>query len=76
MAEQTEYSVPGAKSALQSLTLRGALVIAVAFAADRAHVHLPDGAAQHIADALIQFAFAIGLVAVGIGRARARGPIR
>jgi type IV pilus biogenesis protein CpaD/CtpE len=62
-------------SALQSLTLRGAAAMAVAFAAHQGHIQLPDGAAQEIANALIQLVFYGGLIAVGVGRARARGPL-
>jgi hypothetical protein len=62
-------------SPLQSLTLRGDAAMAVAFAAHQGHIQLPDGAAQEIANALIQLVFNGGLIAVGVGRARAHGPL-
>lgn len=62
-------------TALQSLTLRGAAAMAVAFAAHQGHIELPEGAAQEIANAIIQLVFYGGLIAVGVGRARARGPL-
>lgn len=63
------------KSAIQSLTLRSAAAIAVAAAADRLGVVLPDGAAQEIAGALVDLIVTLGLIGVAIGRARARTPI-
>ncbi|GIK50863.1 MAG: hypothetical protein KJZ75_14300 [Hyphomonadaceae bacterium] len=63
------------KSAIQSLTLRSAAAIAVAAAADRFGVVLPDGAAQEIAGALVDLIVTLGLIGVAIGRARARTPI-
>ena len=63
------------KSAIQSLTLRSAAVIAIAAAADRLGVVLPDGAAQEIAGALVDLIVTLGLIGVAIGRSRARTPI-
>lgn len=63
------------KSAIQSLTLRSAAAIAVAAAADRFGVVLPDGAAQEIAGALVDLIVTLGLIGVAVGRARARTPI-
>ena len=63
------------KSAIQSLTLRSAAVIAVAAAADRLGVVLPEGAAQEIAGALVDLVVTLGLIGVAIGRSRARTPI-
>ncbi|MBL8549522.1 MAG: hypothetical protein JNJ73_06025 [Hyphomonadaceae bacterium] len=58
-----------------SLTLRSAAALAVAYVAGRFGAHLPEGAAQEIAGALIDLLFALGLLGVGVGRARARGPL-
>ncbi|MBL8546940.1 MAG: hypothetical protein JNL81_10775 [Hyphomonadaceae bacterium] len=63
------------KAAIQSLTLRSAAVIAIAAAADRLGVVLPDGAAQEIANALVDLVVTLGLIGVAIGRTRARAPI-
>lgn len=63
------------KSAIQSLTLRSAAAIAVAAAADRLGVILPEGGAQDIAGALIDLVVTLGLIGVAIGRTRARTPI-
>jgi cadmium resistance protein CadD (predicted permease) len=63
------------KAAIQSLTLRSAAVIAVAAAADRLGVVLPEGAAQEIAAALVDLIVTLGLIGVAVGRARARTPI-
>lgn len=66
---------PLEKSAIQSLTLRSAAVIAIAAAADRMGVVLPDGAAQEIAASLLDLIVTLGLIGVAIGRTRARSPI-
>ncbi len=63
------------KAAIQSLTLRSAAIIAIAAAADRFGVTLPDGAAQKIANSLIDLVITLGLIGVAIGRNRARTPI-
>ena len=63
------------RPALRSLTLRGAAAMAIAFALSRLGVELPAGSAQAIADALAELVFYAGLMAVGVGRARAHGPI-
>jgi hypothetical protein len=63
------------RPALRSLTLRGAATMAIAFGLSRLGVELPEGSAQAIADALADLVFYGGLMAVGVGRARARGPI-
>ncbi len=60
---------------LSSLTLRGAVSMAIAFGISRLGVELPEGAPQAIAEAATQLVFYVGLIAVGVGRARARGPI-
>jgi cation transporter-like permease len=61
--------------ALSSLTLRSAVAIAIAFAASRFGVALPDGLAEQTAGALIDLVTVLGLIGVAVGRARARGPI-
>jgi hypothetical protein len=66
---------PLEKAAIQSLTLRSAAVIAIAAAADRLGIVLPEGAAQEIAGALIDLVVTLGLIGVAIGRTRARTPI-
>lgn len=63
------------KTAIQSLTLRSAAIIAIAAAADRLGVTLPEGAAQEIANSLIDLVITLGLIGVAIGRTRARTPI-
>lgn len=66
---------PTEKSAIQSLTLKSAAAIAIAAAASRAGIVLPDGAAQELATAFIDLVVTLGLIGVAVGRARARGPI-
>jgi|GEM_PF-2235269 len=63
------------KAAIQSLTLRSAAVIAIAAAADRLGVVLPEGAAQEIANALVDLVVTLGLIGIAIGRTRARTSI-
>ena len=71
----TDISTSTPRPALSSLTLRGAVSMAIGFGLSRLGVELPAGAAQAIADAVSQLVFYAGLIAVGVGRARARGPI-
>ena len=66
---------PLEKVAIQSLTLRSAAVIAIAAAADRLGIVLPEGAAQEIAGSLIDLVVTLGLIGVAIGRTRANTPI-
>ena len=63
------------RTAIQSLTLRSAAAIAIAAAADRLGVTLPEGAAQDIASACIDLVVTLGLIGVAVGRTRARTPI-
>lgn len=63
------------KSALSSLTLKGAIAMALAYAADRIGLHLPDGIVSSVADVVIDLVFSLGLIAVGVGRARAQSPL-
>jgi hypothetical protein len=66
---------PIEKAAIQSLTLRSAAAIAIAAAASRLGVVLPDGAAQELAAAAIDLVVTLGLIGVAVGRARARTQI-
>ena len=66
---------PISKVAIQSLTLRSAAIIAIAAAADRLGIVLPEGAAQEIAGSLVDLIVTLGLIGVAIGRTRARTPI-
>jgi hypothetical protein len=68
-------TAPTEKPAIQSLTLRSAAAIAIAAAADRLGVALPEGAAQDIAAAVIDLVVTLALIGVAVGRARARTPI-
>ena len=68
-------TAPTEKSAIQSLTLRSAAAVAIAAAADRLGVALPEGAAQEIAAAVIDLVVTLALIGVAVGRARARTPI-
>lgn len=72
---QQAQQAPPLSTVTGSLTLRGALSMAIAFGVSRLGVQLPDAAAQAIAEAATQLVFYAGLIAVGVGRARARGPI-
>ncbi|HVV33397.1 MAG TPA: hypothetical protein VHC73_09240 [Vitreimonas sp.] len=66
---------PLEKSAADSLTLKSAAAIAVAFVASRFSIDLPDGVAQQFAGAVVDLITTLGLIGVALGRARARGPI-
>jgi hypothetical protein len=74
-APPAEPEPPSAKAAIQSLTLRSAAVIAIAAAANRLGVVLPEGAAQETAASLIDLVVTLGLIGVAVGRARARTTI-
>jgi hypothetical protein len=63
------------KSVLRSLTLKSAVTIAIAAAASRIGVVLPEGAAQELAGALVDLVVTLGLIGVAIGRTRARSQI-
>ncbi len=63
------------RPAIQSLTLKSAAAIAIAAAAGRLGLILPEGAAQELAGALIDLVVTLGLIGIAIGRSRARGPI-
>lgn len=63
------------RPAVQSLTLQSAAAIAIAIAAERLGVALPEGAAQQLAAAFIDLVVTLGLIGVAVGRARARAPI-
>lgn len=64
------------RRAIESLTLKGAVAMAIAYAASRFGLALPIPAAESAAQALIDLLFHAGLIAVGVGRARALGPLR
>ncbi len=66
---------PLQRPAMHSLTLQSAAAIAIAYAAERLGVVLPEGAAQELARALFDLIVTLGLIGVAIGRARARAPI-
>jgi hypothetical protein len=55
--------------------LRSAAAIAIAAAADRLGVALPEGAAQDLAAAFIDLVVTLALIGVAVGRTRARTPI-
>jgi hypothetical protein len=63
------------KAAIHSLTLRSAAAIAIAAAASRLGVVLPEGAAQEMATAFVDLIITLGLIGVAIGRTRARAAI-
>lgn len=63
------------RALLSSLTLKGAVAMAIAYAAGRFGMHLPEGLASTAAQTVIDLVFALGLAAVGIGRARAKTPL-
>jgi hypothetical protein len=71
----TTPTPPIEKAAIHSLTLRSAAVIAIAAAADRLGIMLPEGAAQELANSLLDLVVTLGLIGVAIGRTRARTPI-
>ena len=73
--QEIQQTAPTLSTVTGSLTLRGALSMAIAFGVARLGVQLPDAATQAIAEAVTQLVFYAGLIAVGVGRARARGPI-
>ena len=68
-------TLPQNKSIFQSLTIRSAAAMALAFIASRAGIDLPAGLPQEIVGAAIDLIGAIGLAGVAIGRARASGPL-
>ncbi len=59
----------------QSLTIAGALAMAAAFASDRLGITAPPGAIEGLVQSLIDLVFYLGLLGVGIGRARASAPL-
>ncbi len=71
----TDTTTEIAKSLAASLTLRGALAMALAFVAGRLGYAIPDEQIKMFADAIVQIVFYGGLLAVGVGRARAKGPL-
>jgi hypothetical protein len=71
----TTSTPPIEKAAIHSLTLRSAAVIAIAATADRLGIVLPEGAAQELANSLLDLVVTLGLIGVAIGRTRARTSI-
>lgn len=65
----------GPRSAFHSLTLRGAVAMAIAYVAGRFGVDLGTDTAQELAARLLDLVFTLGVMAVGVGRARAAGPL-
>lgn len=63
------------RPALESLTLRSVAAIAIALAASKAGVALPEGAPQELAGAMFNLVATLGMIGVAVGRARARGPL-
>lgn len=63
------------KPAIRSLTLQSAAAIAIAVAAARFGVVLPEGAAQELAGAVVDLVVTLGLIGVAVGRTRAAAPI-
>ncbi len=64
-----------AKSYVQSLTLKGAIAMAAAFIAGKLGLDAADPALVGVSNALVDLIFYAGLLAVGVGRSRARGPL-
>jgi hypothetical protein len=63
------------KPALESLTLRSVAAIAVALAASKAGVTLPEGAPQEVASSVFDLVATLGLIGAAVGRARARAAL-
>lgn len=59
----------------QSLTIAGALAMAAAFATEQLGISVPAGAIEGLVQSLIDLVFYLGLLGVGIGRARAVAPL-
>lgn len=59
----------------QSLTIAGALAMAVAFAIDRLGVSLAPGTIEGLTQSITDLVFYLGLLGVGVGRARANSPL-
>lgn len=64
-----------ARAAARSLTLRGAVAMAIAYAAGRFGLDVGAPAANEIAARALDLIFTLGVMAVGVGRARAKGPL-
>lgn len=59
----------------QSLTIAGALAMAVAFAVDRLGVSIDPGTIEGLTQSITDLVFYLGLLGVGVGRARATSPL-
>lgn len=64
-----------ARTAARSLTLRGAVAMVIAYSAGRFGLDLGAPAANEIAARALDLIFTLGVMAVGVGRARAKGPL-
>lgn len=67
---------PPPKPVHRSLTIASALAMMLAYCAERLELSLPAGMAEHLAQLLIDIVFSLGALGVGLGRARARGPLQ
>jgi hypothetical protein len=63
------------KPAFDSLTLRSVAAIAIAVAAGKAGVYLPDGAPQELAGSIFNLIATLGMIGVAVGRTRARAKL-
>lgn len=70
------HEPPPPKPAHRSLTIVSALAMLLAYCAERLNLSLPPGAADHAAQLLLDVAFTLGAMGVGLGRARAKGPLQ
>lgn len=65
-----------AKPAYRSLTIASALAMLFAYCAERLNLALPPGMAEQAAQLAIDLIFSLGALGVGVGRARAKGPLQ
>lgn len=63
------------RPAFASLTLRGAVAMAIAYVAARFGLDVESDLASQLAARMLDLVFTLGVMAVSIGRARARGPL-
>jgi hypothetical protein len=59
----------------QSLTIRAAAAMALAYVAGKMGQTLPYDSAEQLITAASDLVFALGAIGVGVGRARARAPL-
>ncbi|MBY0448792.1 MAG: hypothetical protein K2P95_08885 [Hyphomonadaceae bacterium] len=65
-----------AKPAYRSLTIASALAMLFAYCAERLNIPLSPGVAEQAAQLAIDLIFSLGALGVGVGRARAKGPLQ